>query len=306
MAILLNPFSRADQWRAEFEPLLANEDLRWWPEVGDPTEIEYVIAWVMPRSALQQFTNLRAVFSLGAGTEQWQKQDMPDVPVVRLADPAMASEMAAYALAWVIRHQRKFDQIDQHQRAGEWVIPPYTQSWQHRVGILGHGTIGGRIGQAFSDLGFPVNAWSRTARETPGVTHYAGLDELDAFLGASDAVINVLPSTAETRGLLNADRLAKFVPGSIFVNVGRGTVLDEQALIAALDNGPLQAAVLDVTHPEPPVEGSPLYSHPAVTLTAHLSGATQVRSAAQLIASNLARLRAGEIVEPILDRSQGY
>lgn len=306
MAVLLNPFSRVDQWRAEFEPLLADEDVRWWPEVGDPTEIEYVIAWIMPRSALQSFTNLKAVFSLGAGTEQWQKPDMPDVPVVRLADPAMASEMAAYALAWVIRHQRKFSQAEQHQDAGEWIVPPYTQSWEYRVGILGHGTIGARIGQAFQDLGFAVNAWSRSARETPGVTHYAGLDELDAFLGASDAVINVLPSTAATTGLLTAERFAQFVPGSVFVNVGRGTVLDEQALIAALDDGPLDAAVLDVTHPEPPVEGSPLYSHPDVTLTAHLSGATQVRSAAQLVAGNLARLRAGQTVEPILDRSRGY
>ncbi len=117
----------------------------------------------------------------------------------------------------------------------------------------------------------------------------------------------MLPSTSATAGLLTADRLAQFVPGSIFVNVGRGTVFaDEADLVAALDNGPIAAAVLDVTAPEPPAHDSPLWTHPAVTLTPHISGMTQVRSAATLITANIARLRAGEEPFPLLDRSLGY
>ncbi|MGI9606742.1 MAG: NAD(P)-dependent oxidoreductase, partial [Acidimicrobiales bacterium] len=103
------------------------------------------------------------------------------------------------------------------------------------------------------------------------------------------------------------ERFASFATGSVFVNMGRGTVIaDEADLIAALDDGPLAAAALDVTDPEPPVPGSPLYTHPAVHLTAHLAGATRVSTAAQLISENVRRIRTGEQPFPMLDRSRGY
>lgn len=307
MAIVVNPFSRREQWQAELTAVMPDEELWLWPDCGDLAEVEYVIAWVMGRKDLATLPNLQAIFSLGAGTEQWQKPGIPDVPVVRLADPAMANEMAAYAVAWVVRHHRGFVEAEISQRAGEWKIPDRKQLADYRVGLLGYGEIGSRIGQAFVDLGYPVNAWTRSGRDDNTITHFAGTGELDEFLAASDTVINVLPSTTATTGLLTADRLAAFVEGSLFVNVGRGTVLaDEADLIDALNNGPLAAAVLDVTNPEPPVAESLLYTHDAVTLTAHISGTTQVRSASRLIAENVARLRQGEQAFPLLDRSRGY
>lgn len=307
MAILVNPATRVDQWMAEFREVLPDEELRVWPDIGDAADIEYLIAWVMSAGEVASLSNVQAILCLGAGTEQWQQIDMPAVPVVRLVDPAMANQMTAYALAWVIRHQRDFARAEAWQRAGTWKIPPHAQPWQYRVGLLGYGEIGSTIGRAFAGLDYQVNAWTRTARDHGAASTYAGFDQLAAFLGNSDAVINVLPSTEETNGLLTAARFDQFTEGSVFVNIGRGSVLhDEAELIAALDHGPLAAAVLDVTNPEPPVDGSPLYTHPAVTLTAHLSGTTQVRSAARLIADNVARLRAGQEPFPVLDRSRGY
>ena len=307
VAILINPYSRVPQWREAFETLLEGEDLRWYPDIGDPADIEFVVAWLMSRGELSELPNLQAILCLGAGTEQWQKPGMPDVPVVRLADPAMADQMAAYAVSYVVRHQRGFAGVEQLQRERSWTIPTTPQTWSYRIGILGHGTIGARIGQAFAALGYPVNAWTRSHRETPGVTHYAGADQLDDFLGASNVVINVLPSTESTTGLLTRERFDRFAPDALFINVGRGTVIESDgALVAALDDGPLAAAILDVTSPEPLPDDSPLWDHPAVTLTPHLSGVTQVRSAAQVVAANIARFRAGEPVEPLLDRTRGY
>ena len=303
---MVNPFSRRDEWETELRAALPDEELWFWPDIGDPADVEYLIAWVMARKDLATFPNLKAVLSLGAGTEQWQKPGI-ELPVVRLADPAMANEMAAYSVAWVVRHHRGFAAAETTQRDGLWEIPNRKLTYDFHVGVLGYGEIGSRIGRAFADLGYPVNAWTRSGRDEPDVNHFAGDDQLDAFLGSSDAVINVLPSTDATTGLLTAARLAQFPSGSIFVNVGRGTVLaSEDELVAALDEGPLAAAVLDVTSPEPPVSSSLLYQHPAVTLTPHISGMTQVRSAAQLIADNVGRLRAGEAAFPLLDRSRGY
>ncbi len=284
---------------------MPDEELRIWPDIGDPAEVEYLIAWVMSSEDLAAFTNLRMILCLGAGTEQWQKPGL-NVPVVRLADSEMANEMAAYVLAWVLRHARRFTEIEELQRQAQWKIVDHKRPHEYRVGVLGYGEIGSRISRAFGDLGYVVNAWTRSGRDDEGVKHYAGEAELATFLGNSDAVINVLPSTEATAGLLTAERFSQFVEGSIFVNVGRGNVLDEADLLDALDNGPLAAAVLDVTSPEPPVEGSRLYGHPAVTLTPHISGMTQVRSAAKLIAANVERLRAGEAPFPQLDRSRGY
>lgn len=307
MAILLHPSTRVDQWTNELTALLPDEEIRVWPEVGDLSEIDYLVSWVMSGDDLAKLTGLQAILCLGAGTEQWQKPGIPDVPIVRLVDTEMANEMAAYALAWVIRHQRDFAQAELSQRVGEWKIPPHPQPYEYRVGVLGYGEIGSRIGRAFADLGYPVNAWTRSSRADPNVTQYCGIDQLEAFLSQSDAVINVLPSTGATRGLLNAARFEQFADGALFINVGRGSVIaDEVELVDALDTGPLAAAVLDVTSPEPPAQGSPLYTHPGVTLTAHLSGTTQVRSASKLIAANINRLRAGEDPFPILDRARGY
>ena len=231
---------------------------------------------------------------------------MPDVPVVRLNDPAMADEMAAYALHFVIGHQRAMATVRVHQREHVWQEPFTTPSWDFRVGILGYGSIGRRIGDAFAALGYPVRAWSRTERETPGVVHYAGRQQLSAFLADCDAVVNVLPSTPETRHALDESTLAEFRDGSILVNIGRGATVDEASLLDALDRGPLAAAVLDVTDPEPPDAASPLWDHPQVTLTPHISGRTRLETSARLVVDNIERIRSGRLPFPLLDRARGY
>lgn len=306
MTVLVNPLARRSEWFAELTRQLPDDKLVLWPDRGDPAEVEFVVAWVMPRSAMKTFTNLRAVLSLGAGTEQWQKDGMEDIRVVRLADPEMSNEMAAYALHWVLHFQREFVNCAAAQSAKSWDHVEYTQAWEYPVGILGYGTIGALVGQVFKSVGFPINAWSRSGGSEAGVTHYTGVDELEAFLGASRAVVNVLPSTPATARLLDAQRLAQFAPNSVLLNMGRGTVLDESALIVALDSGPLRAAVLDVTNPEPPVSDSPLWSHAGVHLTPHVAGSTHVRSAAKLVVANIHRIRNGQDPFPILDRARGY
>ena len=306
MTIVLNPYSEPEAWLDRLGPMLPDDDLLLWPETGEPSEVEFVIAWRLPRAAMQEFVNLQAVLSLSAGAEQWQSEGMPDVPVVRLADPAMSKEMAGYAVHWVMRHQRRFAEIIAQQRRGEWSEPPSTPAWDYDVGILGYGTIGATIGHAFRELDYRVSGWSRSGPSEPGVTHYAGTEQLDDFLGSVDAVVNVLPSTPETTGLLTGDRLAAMRPGSVLVNLGRGTVLDEDALIEALDDGPLGAAVLDVTDPEPPAADSPLWSHPAVVLTPHIAGRTRLETSSELVVDNITRIRNGQDPSPLLDRSRGY
>jgi glyoxylate/hydroxypyruvate reductase A len=139
VSIVLNPYSRPDEWRAELAGLLPGETIHVWPELGDPNEVEFVVAWRIPRATLVDFTNLAAILSLGAGAEQWLIDGMPDVDIVRLSDPAMSNEMATYALHWVIRFQREFPTHEQQQRASEWEPVNHTQADRFRVGLLGYG-----------------------------------------------------------------------------------------------------------------------------------------------------------------------
>jgi len=287
---------------------LPGEDFHLWPDCPDPEAVDMVAAWRMKRADLQTFTNLHTILSMGAGTEQWQRDGTPPVRIVRLADPAMSDEMATYALHWVTHFQRDFDVRYDPSGLDSWGLPTgCPPAGDYRVGILGYGTIGRRIGRAFADLGYPINAWTRSGTDDPGVTSFAGTEQLGEFLSTSNAVINVLPNTPATSGLLTAERFAEFVDGAVFVNIGRGTVVaDESDLIAALDDGPLRAAVLDVTDPEPPSATSPLFGHPGVRLTPHVAGSTQVTSAAKLIAANIARIRNDEEPFPVVDPATGY
>ena len=312
MSILVNPWSSGDKWMAELQSNLPDEQFVLWSDVDDSFDrqsVEMVVAWRMKRADLQTFTNLHTILSMGAGTEQWQRDGTPAVRIVRLADPAMSDEMAAYALHWVTHFQRDFDSRFGTDDLGRWGSSSgtYPAPSEHRVGILGYGTIGRRIGRAFAELGYPISAWSRSGTDDEGVSSFAGVDELANFLGSCDAIINVLPNTPATSGLLTAERFAQFANGSIFINIGRGTVVaDEAELVAALDSGPLRAAVLDVTNPEPPSASSPLLTHPQVWLTPHIAGSTQVRSAAKLISDNITRIRTGEEPFPVVDPATGY
>lgn len=306
VAILINPYANPDMWKGLFAELLPDETLWYWPECPDPAEVEMLIAWRMRRDDLATFTNLTHILSMGAGTEQWQKDGSPEATIVRLSDPNMSDEMAAYAVHWVTHFQRGFDVRFGADALDSWGSRDVPTPPEFPVGVLGFGSIGARVGQAFLDLGYPVNAWSRRGTDTPGVTSYAGTDELAAFLGASRAVVNVLPDTESTRGLLDAERFAQF-GGAVFVNIGRGTVIaSENDLVASVESGDVGAAVLDVTSPEPPDAASPLFGHDRIVITPHIAGTTQPRSAAALIAANVDRIRAGENPFPVVDPAAGY
>ena len=307
VTILLNPWADPDEWFRAFSELLPEEDLVLWPDNPDPSAVEMLIAWRMKRNDLATFTNLHTIFSMGAGVDQWLREGSPDVRLVRLADPAMANEMAAYAVHWVAHYQRGFGERFNPAGPEPWGINTAPVASEYRVGLLGFGEIGRRIGRTFHDLGYRVRAWTRSGVDDDWVASYRGADGLEKFLGDCDAVINMLPNTEATSGLLTADRFSQFVPGATFVNIGRGTVVaDERELVEAVDSGQLGAVVLDVTNPEPPAPDSPIFTHPRIRVTPHISGMTQRESAAFLIAANVSRIRAGDEPFPLVDRQAGY
>ena len=305
MAVLLHPEGDDAEWLRAFSLELPDVEFRLITEMGVIEDIEYAVV-SRHGAELGDLPNLRAILAMGAGVEQFTGSDAPDVPVVRLVDRGMSDEMATYALGWIAHFQRRHDSFMQSQLRRRWEPVDYTAAAHHPVGILGFGNIGRVVGELFAKAGYQVHAWSRSGGDDPGVTHHEGLAELDAFLGAVKAVVNVLPSTSATAGLMNADRFGAMQPDAIFLNMGRGATVVEPELVSSLDAGQLRHAVLDVTDVEPLPEDSPLWVHPQITITPHIAGYTLIPSATKIIAANIRRLMRGEEPFPLYERSKDY
>lgn len=308
MSILLNPTFHPQGWLEALSELLPDIPIRMWPEVGDPQAVEYAVVWKHDPADLRRYPNLRAILSVTVGMEQFLKDGYPAVPIVRLVDEAMTEEMALFALHWVIHFQRRIDRHLAGQRHRAWEAPITPLPAEYPVGVLGYGTIGRRIGEKLAGLGFPVHAWRRAARDggEAGTMFHYGPDGLDEMLGVCAAVINILPRTPATEGLMNRRRFAACRPGSVYISIGRGATTVEADLVRALDEGPLRAAALDVTAREPLPEDSPLWDHPHVHITPHVSGQLRPATSAPHVAANIRRLQNGQDPFPLFDPALGY
>jgi glyoxylate/hydroxypyruvate reductase A len=308
MALLfLSPDDPAEAWREELMRRMLELDVRLWPEVGDPADIEAALVWRPPPGELLRYPNLKAILSLGAGIDGLLADTtLPDVPLVRMVDPSLTRTMAEYVLLAVLRHHRGFDGFEREQREARWAYAFPPQAAERRVGIMGLGELGTAAAAALVGHGFPVFGWSRTPKALEGVTSYAGRDELHAFLHRSDVLVCLLPLTAETRGILDAETFAGLPHGAFVINAARGEHLIEHDLIAALDSNHLAGATLDVFREEPLPAANPLWRHPKVLITPHVASYCVPSSAADGVVENIRRLRAGQPLAHQVDRAQGY
>lgn len=277
-------------------------------EMNDPNLVEYVVTWGPPAGLFASLGNLKAVFALGAGVDKLLARDdlSPEMPIYRLLDGGMAPQMVEYIRFGVLSYQRHMDVYRRQQAAGVWKMLAPRLPGEVRVGVLGMGEIGGAVARALAADGYAVSGWSRTPRLLAGVDCLYGDEGLAELLATSDVLACVLPSTPETQGLLNAERLATLPAGAMLINAGRGDLLDENALLALLDSGHLRCAQLDVFATEPLPANSRLWQHPAVTVTPHIAAITLRQQAVEQIVANLARLAAGEAGLGKVVRERGY
>ncbi len=273
----------------------------------DPAAVRYVLAWQPPLGFFAPLKNLQLVINLGAGVDALLgRPDLPAVPITRICDPEMARMMAAYVLMAVLRHARDIPAFETAQREKRWHwINPRTAG-EIRVGVLGLGELGARAAQEIARQGFQVTGWSRSPKTLEGVDCVAGLEALDGFLAGAEIVVVMLPLTAETRHLLDDHRLGLLPQGAKLINVARGAVVDEAALIAALASGGIASATLDVFETEPLPPESPLWSMENVLITPHLASVAIPQSAAAQIAENIRRVRRGEPVHFQVEPGRGY
>ena len=163
-----------------------------------------------------------------------------------------------------------------------------------------------RVARAVAQFDFPVNGWSRTAKEVPGVRCFHGAEGLHAFLAASQVLVSVLPATPETQNLLNRQTLSRLQPGGYLINVARGSQVVEADLLALLTEGHLAGAALDVFQTEPLPPAHPFWQHPQITITPHTAALTNRAESVAQIVGKMAALERGQTVAGLVDRQRGY
>ena len=311
MALLIDikfpQWLKDDELCAELLLVYPEADIRTGDSPGNLQEIDMLtVSNYFPGEALQ-YPNLKVIQKTGAGVNNiLADQKLPEsVQVARLQTNTSGGEMAEYALAFVLQEQRHLRQYRDQQMRSEWISYPPRKAADTTVAVLGLGRIGLLVAQRFIDNDFKVVGWSRSRKDIPGVDCYAGVEGLPAALASADYVVSVLPSTPHTRGMFNIDLFKRFNPQSLFINVGRGDLVDEADLMQALDNDLLAGAILDVMSIEPLPADSPLWLHPKIQLTPHISG-YHLGDAIFDIAENYRRLQDGEPLLNLVDLEQGY
>jgi len=274
-----------------------------------PQQIDYFVGFRPPHGFLKTLPRLKAIFSLGAGVDGFLRDpEFPrHLPVVRFIDETLQREMAQYVTMHCLiihRQQRAFDAAQkEHLWRQRMLARP---SREVRIGILGMGDIGAVTAERLLMFDFQVFGWSRSRKNVPGVTSFAGPQELPQFLGQCDIMVCMLPLTPETEGIMDAKLFAGLPKGAWVMNVGRGGHCNEQDLVAALDSDHLAGAVLDVFQAEPLPSDNVLWNHPKVTVTPHIAGITDPRNAAAFVLDCVARAESGQPFPNVVDLSRGY
>ncbi len=297
----------AAEWRAAINTELPELDVRFWPDIGDPSEIEF-LAFTQPNlDDWPDFPNLKAMLTRQAGVDGFiNHPDLPDVPLSKLEPEGGDPMMTEYVIMHVLRLHRNMPTYRQHQIRRKWQPVKQKRPEDRTVGFLGYGVMARKPARILRDMGFDVAAWTRTPKPRAEIPVHSGADGFDAILQRSDVVVCLLPLTAETRGILNAEAFAKMPGGSMLINLGRGEHVVIDDLIAALDSGHLCHAALDVHVPEPLPSGSPLWDHPGVTVMPHVARRPNIAQLAPQIIANIRRCYAGQPLLQEVDRITGY
>jgi glyoxylate/hydroxypyruvate reductase A len=305
--VFYSQFDSFDEWQALLAPLLPGVRICQAEDVDDPDSVLYVLAWKPPHGFFAPYRQLQLLVNLGAGVDSLVgRDDLPKVPITRVSDPDMGRMMAGYVLFAVLRYARDIPAFERAQRQRRWhYLHPRLPS-SVRVGVLGLGELGAYTALELARQGFDVRGWSRSAKQLAGVNCVNGMEQLDGFLASSDILVVMLPLTAQTEGLLSAERLALLPAGSCFINVSRGAVVDQQALTAALANGQISEATLDVFDREPLPPQDPLWAMDNVLITPHLASVAIPATGAAQVAENILRLSRGETVLHQVDPVRGY
>ncbi|MBU1311605.1 MAG: glyoxylate/hydroxypyruvate reductase A [Gammaproteobacteria bacterium] len=303
--VLIIPDRKLEDLQQRLQQALPDTPIEIWPDIAQPDDVEFAVVWKQPPGSLTSLPNLKAIQCFGAGVDAIiADPTLPALPIARIVDPTLTQTMVRY-LDGVISHYRlRLDLFTQQQQQLQW-RPKSPRRLTH-ICLLGLGELGAAAASHFAAQGYQVSGWARTAKQLDAVSCYHGVDGLAAAVAPADVVICLLPLTMATESLLDSAFFQQLKHGTIFVNVARGAIVDDAALLGALDSGQLQAACLDVFRQEPLPAEHPFWRHPAILITPHVSAVTNVSTVVEQIADNYRRSQRSATLLNLVDVNKGY
>jgi glyoxylate/hydroxypyruvate reductase len=275
-------------------------------ECPAPDLVDYIV--FAPGGEIQDFTpftRCKAVLNLWAGVERIVTNPTLTQPLCRMVDPALTAGMVEWVLGHSLRHHLGMDRhIINPKHEWDPTCPPIAA--ERAVTVLGLGALGQACAVALQGIGFKVRGWSRTAKAVAGLETFHGDQGLQSALTGAEIVVLLLPKTPETENILNAESLAWPAHGAAILNPGRGHLIEDAELLAALDTGAIGHATLDVFRQEPLPADHPFWAHPRVTVTPHVAAETRPNSASRVVVENIRRGETGLPFVHLVDRSLGY
>lgn len=297
-----------EPWLREFNRQFPQLNVAHWQHIENPEQVKYAMVWSPSKALFERFPNLTTVFNLGAGVDAILNN--PAVPshidIYRIEDGGMSAQMNQYFSYFLLHFFRDMDLYQQQQPLKQWKVQPFRPASSFRVGILGMGQLGAKLASHLQSYGFDVAGWSRSKKQLPGVTSYAGANELAPFLSRTDALCCLLPLTPDTLGILNRKNMGQLPKGAVVLNAGRGEHLVADDLLALLDENHLRGAVLDVFKPEPLPADHGLWLHPKVMMTPHSSAQSEHVPCVERIGNTLQAIENNQAPSGLVDRSRGY
>jgi glyoxylate/hydroxypyruvate reductase A len=305
--------AQAGVWLAALRANAKGHDIRAWPDtITGFADISYACVWNPPHGLLAKFPNLKAIINLGAGVDHLLADPaLPSVPLARVVHPDLTGRVTEYVVLHVLIHHRRQRLYDAQQHNRLWHAHDQPAAGEVAVGVMGLGAIGASAAAALTRLGFKVAGWSRTPKSLPGVEIFQGRAGLDAFLARTEILVCLLPRTRDTEGILNLALFRKLkrngaAGGAFLINAGRGPLQVDDDIVAALNEGALGGATLDVFREEPLPRDSPLWVHPKVTITPHNAGDISPRLFAPQVIAQIERFERGLPLDNMVARIRGY
>lgn len=302
---LIIPDRKLDDLQQRLAQALPDTRIEIWPQISQPADVEFAVVWKQPEHSLAQLANLKAIQCFGAGVDAiLSDATLPDLPIARIVDPTLTETMVRYLDGVVSYYRLQLDVFSRQQRQQQWRAksPRAIQ----RLCVLGLGELGSAAARYFAAQGYQVSGWSRTEKTLDNIHCYHGTKGLVSAAATADIIICLLPLTAATNNLLDQAFFHQLKPGAILINVARGAIIDDSALLQALDDGQLQAACLDVFRQEPLPPQHPFWQQPNILITPHVSAVTNVSTTVAQIAENYRRCQRGEPMLNLVDCERGY
>jgi glyoxylate/hydroxypyruvate reductase A len=306
--VILRNDDLVNQWKKALQQAAPDIPIYAMGEEVSPEVIEMAAVWKHPSGSLRAFSNLKGIHCLGAGVDFiLEDNSIPaGLPVMRVVDPFLASDMAEYVLAQVMAYLKGIHRYRLDQVSGSWLPGPYKRIGDVRIVIMGLGTLGRSVAELLLKSGISPVGWTRASDPDVDFPTFRGDKQRNAFLEQADILVCLLPLTPETRGILNYELLSSMPEGGLLINVARGPLLVDEDLIRTLDEGLLSGACLDVFHTEPLPASHPFWKHPRVHMTPHVASVSDPVSVAPQIIENYRRLKAGQPLKNKVSRKRGY